>query len=207
MRYVYFLLLVLLMSSCAHSNLRLRKVDKRDRVEVAETTTKKKRTYDSKHKQTVIETSHGETGSEEIATSSEGTIVNEVSSTVDAPETTSSASNEIVAEEIEEDPSNGQKVQRAMLAERDAKKAKTSFVWSLVMLFSMFVPFLAIIAPFSIIPFIIGTIKLSQSNKSDYITLKGERDARSARIMQLIYGIFMALTLIAITIILMVFFL
>ncbi|MCR9171463.1 MAG: hypothetical protein NXI10_03155 [bacterium] len=211
MRYLYFLLVLVFITGCAHGRLRLRKVDNKDHVEAVakkEENTASKRTFVAKQDQQIIDPNVEEEGSEMSTSTSPKTIEAATTiSTFDSAETQTEKAIETSSEEDDDDISKGQKVRLAIQAENDARKAKKSFIWSLVMFLSILVPFLAIIAPFSLIPFIIGTIKLNQSNKSDYITPAGERDARSARIMQLIYGVMLALLLLAITIIIIVFFL
>ncbi len=195
MRYVYFLLFFVLVTSCAHGRLRLKKVDKTDRVEVVEATKKERSTYAAKHDQKVIEPSTLEEEVVESAVQPETVTEQNSISTSDAPETETTESNEIVADQIDDGPSNQHKLRMALIAERDARKAKTSFIWALVMLLLFFIP---IVPLFSIVPFIIGSIKLSKSNKSDYITPEGEYQARSARIIQIIYAAIVILSLIAI---------
>ncbi|MDB3907685.1 hypothetical protein N9355_09455 [Crocinitomicaceae bacterium] len=179
-------------------------MDKEDRQELAQYSSKKERSEKVTHNQMILEQSKEESKGEEVATTIEEVQENESISSKDAPEITSTEVNELTTEEIEEDPSKSQKVRQALIAENNARKAKISFVWSLSMFATFILPFLGIVALFSIVPFIIGSIRLRQSNRSDYITLEGERDARSARIMQLIYGVLLALGLIAISIILII---
>ncbi|XOV66472.1 MAG: hypothetical protein ACFHU9_12670 [Fluviicola sp.] len=200
MRYVYFLLIVLLMASCAQGRLRLRKVDKTDRSELVEVTPKKERSFASKLHQEIVEAKNTKT-SVEVALNPEETTIAPKTSTVDDPTTESFDAEETATVVVEEDPSNQQKVKQALIAEQDARQARNSFIWSLVMLFLFFIPFVPL---FSIVPFVVGSIKLNQSNKSDYITLEGERDARIARIMQLIYGVLVGLSLLLVAILLIV---
>ncbi|PWL32594.1 MAG: hypothetical protein DCO96_03355 [Fluviicola sp. XM-24bin1] len=189
MRYVYFLLLFVFVTSCAQGRLRLKKVDKEDRIEVASLENKKKRSVQSDEPdQEVITPSSMEEESEFFAEFTEAS--NEVNSigTLDSPENEGVESLDETTEDIEEGPTKRQKLRIALIAERDARKAKNAFIWSLAMLGSFFIPILGIAALFSLIPFIIGSIKLNQSNKSDYITPEGEYNARSARVMQLVYS-------------------
>ena len=53
MRYVYLLLILLFVSSCAHNRLRLRKVDKHDRTEIVQNESKQKRDRELRQEQQV----------------------------------------------------------------------------------------------------------------------------------------------------------
>ena len=206
MRYVYFFLFFVLVTSCAHGRLRLKKVDKEDGIEVASVENKKKhRAETDPSQQEVITPSSMEEESEASvvfsATSNEATSIQ----TSDSPETDRKESLDEATDDVEEDPTKKQKLRMALIAERDARKAKNAFIWSLAMLGSFFIPILGIAALFSLIPFIIGSIKLSQSNRSDYITPEGELNARAARIMQLVYGGLVILATLFLLILLLIF--
>ena len=142
MRYVYFILLAVLISSCAHGNLRLRKVDNEDRIEIAESKNPKERT--SKQSQIIIESSSQEETAE-LAVKHGENSENETIAVIDGTELTSNKFNEIVSDEIDDGPSKKQKVRQALVAERDARKAKNSFIWSLSMMATIIIPFLGII--------------------------------------------------------------
>lgn len=204
MRYVYLFLFFAILTGCAHNKIRLHKVEKRDSVEIAEAKKEKSSYKKDNSTQKVIDVSTSESLVQESTNEPEYRAESKDVEASYAPEAVVSASNANTLENIDEEPSKNQKVREALMAESDARKAKNAFIWSLSMFFLFFIPLVPL---FSIIPFIIGSIKLNQSNKSDYITLEGEKEARSARIMQLIYAVLAGLTLLAITIILMVLFL
>ena len=200
MRYIYLLLVVLIVSSCAHNRIRLRKVDKHDRVVTVEN-----KSYDSdsyKKQEIVDEEEQISENSSKTASNVEKEIETVTTHVLDSEKPSNGPSPDKVNDEIIEEPSNGRKLQQAINAEADARKAKNAFIWSLSMFFVFLIPFVPLL---SVIPFIIGSIRLSRSNKSDYITLQGEKYARTARILQLIYGILALISILIITALIILF--
>jgi len=197
MRYIYFLLFAVLVTSCAHNRLRLVKVHKKDRTEtVAQHESEKRRSYKKEKEREIVVVTE-----EEIATR---TVLESQPEEVQ-PETKSATvtfdkieEQEIVSEvedEVENEPSKGRKLQEALAAEDVARKAKNSFIWAIVMLFTIFIPFVPL---FSLIPFVVGSIQLWRSSRYDYITLEGEKHEKTARTIQIIYGVIFLLLILAI---------
>lgn len=191
MRYLYLLLTLILVSSCAHNRLRLRKVQKHDTTAIAQNEIPKDHPH-KKHAQQqiiVVETEH----TNNSVTSPETTEAKETKAAhsqahiwmgKDEKDPTSqyqSATIDSTEEEIEDDPSDAVKVSEAIRAEQLARRAKNSFIASFVLMF------LPIASLFSFPFFILGSILLALSNRSNYITQQGERFARKARIMQIVY--------------------
>lgn len=193
MRYVYFLLLLVIVTSCAQGRLRLKKVNKKDRIETVASHEQKERTSSSrKHKQEIV-TAFEEEAIAAVSETLSASSATPAQSLEDTPTTDGIETSEINESEVEEDPTTEAKLRLAIIAEQDARKAKNAMIWSLAMLFAFFIP----LAPlFSLIPFIVGSIKLAQSNRSNYITPEGERNARAARIMQIIYAALIILSII-----------
>lgn len=185
MRFIYFFLLFILISSCAHNRIRYSKVDK-SRVQVVQRTPEEKKApYTGRNMQkhvsneVVDKYEISETKSLEI--SKEGT--SEINTNFDTPEKVSEAK-PIHFEYIKpgnDEPSEALISATALQAENDAQRAYILFITALALLF---IPFTT---PFSLIPFIIGSIKLARSSSSRYITMEGERKAKVARILQFVY--------------------
>jgi len=209
MRYFYFLLMFVVLSGCAHNRIRYIKVDKKDREAVAQIDKNENREpYTLRKKPVVISPETSEPQTEPVLveeTQNEARATFEISIPTDGDKTfgfEEKAGNKTINDEDE--PSTSFKVNAALQAEEDARKARTSMIWAVALLFAVIIPFASFA---SIIPFIIGSIKLRQSNRSNYITPEGERFARSAKVLQIIYGVVMILSLILLTaLIILIFF-
>lgn len=188
MRYIYLLILLVVISSCAHNRIRLRKVDRTERVEVATTTDKKKSSFSNKQQPEVLILEENESvgANEEVISESQESQSN-IRPSKDTP--LSVESKEEFVEPNEEEPSNAVKLSQALDAEKHARQAKNSMIAAFIMIFIPVVSFL------SIIFFIIGSVHLYMSNRYDYITVDGESYARTAFVMQVIYAVFMLLAI------------
>lgn len=192
MRYFYFLILAVFVTSCAHNRLRLVKVPKKDRTEnVAQLEAEKKSTRKSDQERELVVVKEEEKATKAILESPKKELESETKTAsgkaLKVVEKQEERTDTEFSDQIEEEdePSKQYKLQQALAAERDARKAKNSFIWSIAMLFCFFLPFVPL---FSLIPFIIGSIRLMESSRNGYITPEGERDEKAARIMQIIYG-------------------
>ncbi len=190
MRYVYLLLILVLISSCAHNKLRLRKVDKHDHVEVAQENRREKRTTkEAKRPEVISVTEEEEVASEVNIIESEEVVASNSmeAKDLDAQATETFTSEETTVAAQNEEPSKAQILREAMRAERNAKNARNLMLAAFI---SVLIPLLNI---FSIFFFIVGSVYLFFANRSNYITTDGERIARSAQIMQIIYAIILLL--------------
>lgn len=183
MRYAFFLLIFVFATGCAHNRLRLIKVDKSERTEIAQEESKKDRAPYTGKKQEVITVSEeaiaGLEKAEEIETT-QSEVTSETINATDAIETEPSVVPEQVPDRIEQGPSDSEKAALALAAEKDANIAKGTLIASIIL---FILPFI------SIALFISGSIFLSRSNRSNYITPKGQRSAKVARIAQIIYAV------------------
>jgi hypothetical protein len=178
------------------------KVDKKDRSEIVEAEPTKKRIPYGKKQQEVISVTEEETSIVPIATEKvleevgEGT--DESVEVNDTPEQESESTEKVTKKVASEDPSNEYKVREAQKAEKSALIALSLFIASFI---TLLIPFTV---PLSVVLFIIGSVYMSNSNKSMYITPKGERHAHSARIMQIIYFVLILLIIAAILFVLFI---
>ncbi|GAB5416952.1 MAG: hypothetical protein Crog4KO_18190 [Crocinitomicaceae bacterium] len=194
MRYVYLFLILVLMSSCAHNNLRLRKVDKRDNVEVAQENPREKRTTKEDKRPKVISVSEEEVASIVVEEKTEEVIAStplEVKA-LDAEGADLIALEETPVTEQDVEPSKAYMLQEAIRAEKNAKSARNLMLASFI---SVIIP---IFSPFSLIFFTIGSIYLFLSNRSNYITPKGDQIARTALIMQIVYAVLLVIVIAAV---------
>ena len=185
MRFVYFFLFVILVSSCAHNRIRYSRVDKSDVQIVQQISEKKKAPYTGlnlqKHVSNELEYKYEVSETKSLEISEEST--SEINTLFDSPENAAESTPNRL-ENIgpnEDEPSSEMISATALKAENDAHRAYILFITTLALLF---IPFTTL---FSFIPFIFGTIKLARSSSSRYITMEGERKARIARILQVIY--------------------
>jgi hypothetical protein len=184
MRYAFILLILVLATGCANNRLRLIKVDKTERIEVAQKESDSQRTPYSGRQQEVILVSEETTTfatatSEQVTENTQQTAESTASS--DTPEPKSIESNSTAKKVLDQVPDDGLKVDAALKAEKQAKSAKLTLIASLI---SFILPIFSI---FSLPLFIVGSILLAISNRSNYITPAGARYARAARIAQIIY--------------------
>lgn len=203
MRPLVLFLLIAVLSGCAHNKIRFVKASSETgEVHIEQPDEQRTSYYPGKYRE-VIEVEHTR-DTKPVASDNESQPATSLTANLDddihSIETQTSDVNETVLEEDE--PSSSYKVSRALIAEEDARKAKNNMIWALVMLFAFFIPLAPLL---SIIPFIIGSIKLGRSRKSQYTTPLGENFERSARIMQLVYGILVLLSIILMAAVLIVF--
>jgi hypothetical protein len=203
MRPLLLILFIALLSGCAHNKIRFVKANS-DTSEVnAEKSTEKRTPYYPGKYREVIEVEHT---AETHPAEQHHNVSAESAHIPILDDNISSSENQTPYEKDEflddDEPSSSYKVSKALIAEENARKAKNNMIWALVMLFAFFIPLAPLL---SIIPFIIGTIKLSRSRKSQYTTPLGENFERSARIMQLVYGILVLLSVLLMAAVLIVF--
>lgn len=195
MRILYFLLFTLILSGCAHNKIRYVKVEKKEDQSLTQTNKQEnKAPYQLRRSQEIVTTefeNQTETVEKNTITLNTEIQSQEQDFVTDAPTHDRRLEEEINT--IDDEPSQAYKVRAAFQAEEDARKARTLMIWAVALLFAVIIPFASLA---SVIPFIIGTIRLHQSNRSNYITPAGERFSRTARILQIIYGVIILLSLI-----------
>ncbi len=193
----FFILLLLVLSSCAHNRLHFVK-SKHHPATSEHVVEKKDRTAD---RPIVLDLDEAHESTNVAPVSSED--VRTVSSTQDFEAPTLEDSRDITTPPNDSDTirtdSDTYKLMIAEAAEKDARNSRSLFLTSIVL---FFIPLTTV---FSWIPFLFGLILLSRSNKAQYITLAGENISRKARIARNGYIILMGLVILLVAFILIVF--
>lgn len=186
LKHLFVGLVVVFLTGCAHQKIHYVKTGKRPIV----------LNSDGETKSSIPSTHTDDQGREEIA-AIESKEIAFTSNAVDAA-TSESALNEKFECRIAEQPQDSiraidasQKVAIALQAERDAEKAKESFIAAMIMFFIPIVGF------FAIVPFVIGWVRLYNSNNARFITPEGERAARVANVLRYILLVLIGITTIA----------
>lgn len=194
MRYFYFLVLIVFMSSCAHNTIRLVKTKARPEV-IAVNPEHPVHINQDKIEFSKASSPHVTAGSDDNQNRPNTRTHND-----DLLEQSSKSVNEDYTSAVDDTltrPRDAYIYEVAMRAEKDATTARVLFVSSIVMLI------IPLVSLFSFIPFIIGWVYLSRADNAPYITKKGQRDSDKARKARLGYLIFIAVLILLVALLLM----
>lgn len=188
MRYLYLILVLVVVSSCAHNKIRFVKSHQTHKEVVTEvqdrSTGRTVEVASISEKQSNSESQPERLEPVESAQPQHNNGADFEHEVVDVP-----ASPPLPADTIYTD-SDEYKLLQAEEAELAASRSKTLFVTSIVMLLIPFTTF------FSIIPFVIGLFLLAKANRSRYITKVGEYATVKAKMARNAYIILLVLFLV-----------
>lgn len=179
MRFLYLLLITILISSCASNKIRLVKnKDFQRAVVTVDTEIQEEITLAYSNKEASIETV-----SESVPNTTLDAIINENRIEPSKNQLTSKKKKKVDNKEI---------IRAARKAEWNAKKARNqSFIGGGIFLLS-FIPFAGIAA---LVMLILALLNYSKANRSRYITPDGERYLLTARIVLIVMGVLLLLLL------------
>ncbi len=197
MRFIGFLVAVLILTGCAHNRIRLVKSDRHQTIVDFPSEQNKSDHPFEKEKiefyatDVVAEENKDENQSSEDVTDdfkAESVVKSRVDNTSQPADTIRIDSDEF-------------KVIQAQEAESNALKARNLFIITLGMMV------LPIVSLFALIPFIIGSVRLARAKNSQYITEYGQKQQRIATILQWIYAGILILGLLLTAVVLVILFL
>jgi len=197
MRFIGFLVAVLILTGCAHNRIRLVKSDRHQTIVNSTSEQNKSDNPFEKEKiefyatDVVAKENKDENQYSEDVTDdfkAENVVKSRVDNTSQPADTIRIDSDEF-------------KVIQAQEAESNALKARNLFIITLGMMV------LPIVSLFALIPFIIGSVRLARAKNSQYITEYGQKQQRIATILQWIYAGILILGLLLTAVVLVILFL
>lgn len=196
MRILSFLIAILILTGCAHNRIRYVKVDRHQTVVDTAPDQKKNANYSQRNEVAFSETTSDLeesqlTSATPLDTKSDA-IVEKEDANIPLEKTPQPADTIRVN-------SDEYKVMKAEEAEQNALKARNLFIVTLGMMV------LPIVSIFALIPFIIGSVRLSRAKNSQFITPFGQKQQRIATILQWIYAGILILGIVLLTVIVVVF--
>lgn len=188
MRYLFYLLSFVLLTSCVHQKIRFVKANERQKV--VDNTERERTNFNVKNAEVYQQPFTQE--------SSKTADIQEVTFEEDAPEEVvlgAKAHDKNIAPSPQDSVLITENEYKYLVAERAEKDARNAKRWFSVSLALMIFPITGI---FALIPFIVGLVMLKNSNRSLYITPEGQRQARIANILKWIISALWILAVIAV---------
>ena len=191
MRLISAVIILVLISSCAHNRIRYVQSGPRQIVEVNEE--KSKREVAKETESMYSQTAPFSTNSQDVTESQE-------------VETPSQIQPQDSTENIEESKVSQEVYDEAMMAEFEALRASRLMITAVTLFPTGFIPFLPFLGfLISLVFFIAGFIFLRRARASRYSTAEGVKLERRARLFQTVYLIIAGLTLLFITAIILLY--